>query len=294
MLPPDAPVPLLDLGTVGGPAVYHDHAGHEIHPDIGGFAVSGFPFPALDAVDKRVISMRALPDEMLDVGGESLPCVVVEVLYEKRTPFDAGSERPVRLWIEKKTYLVRQAKYERKWRGGELAQWTARVEKITLDQPPPVSAIERAPLFKGHEEPKWVGQMIPGVTMQSLDGQTISLRALRGRTLVLAFWATWCGPCREEMPLLEKLRDEMGSRGVEVWGVTDEEPDVARSWLGERKRTLATLVDADRVLFRHYGIESIPVLVIVRGDGEVSTYVVGLRGERDLRADIAKATDQVN
>ncbi len=291
MLPPDAPVPLLELGTVGGLPVYHDRAGHEVHADLGGFVIRSFPFLSLDAVDKLLISVHALPDETLDVGGESLPCAVVEALYERRTPFDAGSGRPVRLWIEKKTYLVRQAMYEREWRGGDLAQWIARVEKITFDQPPPPSAIEQAAMFKGSEEPKWVGQVVPDVTLKSLDGQTVALRATSGRTLVLAFWATWCGPCREEMPLLEKLREEMGSKGVEIWGVTDETPDVARRWLAERKRTLATLVDADRMLFRHYSIERIPVLMIVRGDGKVSTYVVGLCGERDLRADIAKAMD---
>jgi peroxiredoxin len=92
------------------------------------------------------------------------------------------------------------------------------------------------------------------------------------------------------MPLLEKLRAELQPQGVEVWGVTDEKPEVARQWLTDRKRTLPTLVDTDHVLFRHYGIKDIPVLMTIRADGSVSGYVVGMRGEKDIRADVAKAT----
>ncbi len=290
MLPADAPVPVLDIARVGGPVVYRNSAGQDLGSYAGGgFGIESFPFSSLDAADKRVISAYALPDETLVIGGESMPCAVVEAIYEKRTPFDGGSGRAVRLWIEKKTWLVRQARYERAWSNDELATWTARVEKMTVDQPPPQWALEGAEHFKGVEQPKWVGQAVPEFSMKSLDGRTVSRDALRGKVVVLDFWATWCGPCREEMPLIEKLGEELKSRGVEVWGVTDEPADVARQWLAERKRTLPTLIDADHTLFRHYGIESIPVLMVIRSDGRVASYVVGMRGDRDLRADIANA-----
>ncbi len=255
---------------------------------IKGFAITPFMFSSLDAIDKRVVSAHILPDETLVVGGETLPCAVVEVLYAKGTRLDQGSGKPVRFWIEKETSLVRQVTYEAEWRKGELARWTARVEKMTLNQPPPQWALERATLFRGREEMKWIGQEVPEFSLKSLDGRTIRLAALRGRVVLLDFWATWCGSCREEMPLIEKLRDEMTAQGVEVWRVTDEPPEVARRWLSERRRPLPTLIDANRILFRHYSIEAIPVLIIGR-DGKVSNFVVGLRSERHLRADIAKA-----
>ncbi len=153
----------------------------------------------------------------------------------------------------------------------------------------PQWAVEKAVLFRGREEVKWIGQQVPEFSLKTVDGRTVSLTALRGRIVLLDFWATWCGPCREEMPLIEKLRDEMMAQGVEVWGVTDEPPDVARRWLTERKRSLPTLIDTNHMLFRHYAIEAIPVLIVIRPDGKVSTFVVGLRNERDLRADIAQA-----
>jgi hypothetical protein len=63
------------------------------------------------------------------------------------------------------------------------------------------------------------------------------------------------------------------------------------SLLAAAERTLATLVDADRALFRHYGIERIPALMVIRGDGRAASYVVGMSGERDLRADIARTME---
>jgi peroxiredoxin len=292
MLPADAPVPVLSVGTAGGPTVFRNSAGQDLGSYAGGgFPIGVFPFDSLDAADKRVISAYTLPDETLVMGEESIPCAVVEAIYAKRTPFNGGSGRAVRLWIERKTWLVRQARYEREWSKGELATWTARVEKMTVDQPPPQWAWDSAEHLKGVEQQKWVGQAAPEFSMKSLDGRTVSRDALRGKVVLLDFWATWCGPCREEMPVMEKLGEELKSRGVEVWGVTDERADVARQWLAERKRTLPTLLDADGTLFRHYGIERIPVIMVIRGDGRVSSYVVGLRSERDLRADIAKAME---
>jgi peroxiredoxin len=289
MLPADAPIPLLETTILDGRPVFRNSAGQGVKPTVKGFTLSGFPFLSLNVVDTRVISARALPDETLVVGGESIPCTVIEAVHNKRSEFGRG--RPIRLWIEKKTWLVRQARYEAEWSDGELAQWTACVEKMTLNQLLPQYLIDHMEFMKGHEDTKWAGQAAPDFIMKALDGQSVTLAGLRGKVVVLDFWATWCSPCREEMPLLEKLRDELKPQGVEIWGVTDEKPDVARRWLADRKRTLPTLIDTDRALFRHYAIEKIPVLIVLRRDGRISSLVVGLLGERDVRADIAKAME---
>lgn len=291
MLPADAPVPRLSIGIVGGRPVYRNSAGEKVAADVGRLSIRFFPFAVLDVIDRRVISARMLPDETLFAAGESLPCTVVEVLYEEGTSFDAGVGRPVRFWIDQEASLVRQVVYEREWRDGGLARWTARVEKMTVDQPPPAWAVDRAASTKGREETKWIGQAAPEFSLTSLDGRTVTLSALRGQVVVLNFWATWCSPCRMEMPLLEELRDELKSQGVDIWGVTDEAPDVARRWLADKNRSLPTLIDANRELFEHYEIEEIPVVLVLRDDGTVSSHVVGLRGVVDLRADITAAMD---
>ena len=68
------------------------------------------------------------------------------------------------------------------------------------------------------------GDPIPDFTLQSLDGEPVKLSSLRGKIVVLNFWATWCLPCRREMPLLDTIQDEYQERGVTIIGVNLSEP----------------------------------------------------------------------
>jgi thiol-disulfide isomerase/thioredoxin len=69
-----------------------------------------------------------------------------------------------------------------------------------------------------------VGQPAPALIARSFDGQTIDLRDLRGKLVVLNFWASWCGPCRSEMPLLDAVARDYRDRGVEVVGLSADDP----------------------------------------------------------------------
>jgi thiol-disulfide isomerase/thioredoxin len=81
-----------------------------------------------------------------------------------------------------------------------------------------------------------VGQPMPALTMKSLDGtQDISLAALKGKVVLLDIWASWCAPCKEEMPLLDDLAQRMKGDGLEVVAVTiDEERAPAEAFLASR------------------------------------------------------------
>ncbi len=82
-----------------------------------------------------------------------------------------------------------------------------------------------------------VGQPAPAITLDTLDGQHISLDELRGKTVILTFWATWCEPCREELPLLSRYAQEHEKDGLVVLGFSLDTPDT----LPEVKRIAATL-----------------------------------------------------
>ena len=70
-----------------------------------------------------------------------------------------------------------------------------------------------------------VGAPAPAATLVTLDGQTISTQALRGQIIILTFWATWCDPCHEELPILSRYAKDHGGQGLHVLGFSLDDPD---------------------------------------------------------------------
>jgi cytochrome c biogenesis protein CcmG/thiol:disulfide interchange protein DsbE len=70
-----------------------------------------------------------------------------------------------------------------------------------------------------------VGRMAPPITLTTLAGKQTDLRDLRGKVVIVTFWATWCGPCREELPLLSRYAHEHAQQGLVVLGFSLDEPD---------------------------------------------------------------------
>jgi thiol-disulfide isomerase/thioredoxin len=121
-------------------------------------------------------------------------------------------------------------------------------------------------------------------TLARLDGEPITLSALRGQVVILEFWATWCGPCRFSLPSLEVIYRKYRDRGVAVLLVnTGEPPPQVRQWAGKRF-TAPILLDERGDVRSRYHVGDIPRLFIVGGDGKVVYEHSGYGGlERNLR-----------
>jgi thiol-disulfide isomerase/thioredoxin len=74
---------------------------------------------------------------------------------------------------------------------------------------------------------------VPEPALRDLDGRTRTLAEWRGKVVILNFWATWCPPCREEMPEFVRLQEELGGQGVQFVGVAIDEPEAVRDFLKE-------------------------------------------------------------
>ncbi len=127
----------------------------------------------------------------------------------------------------------------------------------------------------------------PDFSLPGLDGRSVRLAELRGRVVVLNFWATWCEPCREELPGMQALADHLADRGLVVLAVNYEErADAVRSYAGEAALTVPVLLDHDGAVARRYGVTGLPASFFVDRRGAL---VGSLLGFRDWRTGTARA-----
>jgi len=109
----------------------------------------------------------------------------------------------------------------------------------------------------------------PGFSLQSSDGQQVSLGELQGKVVMVNFWATWCVPCRQEMPHLQALYERYNSLGFELLAVNVEKNNAegARKWLEETPVTFPVLFDPNNEVTKLYKVQTMPSTVLVARDG---------------------------
>jgi len=115
-------------------------------------------------------------------------------------------------------------------------------------------------------EPK----MAPNFTLKSRSGENIKLSELRGQVVLVNFWASWCGPCRQEMPILEKLYKKYESLGFVILGVNvDDDPAQAESLLKLIGVSFPVLFDSDKKISEKYGVAAMPSSFFIDRDGKL-------------------------
>lgn len=115
-----------------------------------------------------------------------------------------------------------------------------------------------------------VSGIAPDFALQSRDGETVSLAGLRGQVVMINFWATWCGPCREEMPHLEALHQRYSALGFTLLGVNvEEDPENAEAWLEEMPVSFPILFDPENRVSVLYNVLAMPSTVLVDRQGNL-------------------------
>jgi peroxiredoxin len=122
-----------------------------------------------------------------------------------------------------------------------------------------------------------------GFALTSLDGKTYSLDGLRGKVVLLNFWATWCPPCRKEMPDMQKLYTELGAKGFVVLAVSDEKRDVVEKFLADKHYTFPVLLDEGRKVHESFDVDGIPKSFLFSRDGNIVGQAIDMRTERQFR-----------
>ena len=120
------------------------------------------------------------------------------------------------------------------------------------------------------------GHPAPAFTLETLDGETVALADLHGQPVILNFWASWCGPCRAEMPELQRLHEQLAAAGVVVLGVNQgERPETVASYRQEVGVDFPTVLDQRTAVSQLYLVNSLPTTFFIDRDGVIRNVFIG-------------------
>lgn len=129
-----------------------------------------------------------------------------------------------------------------------------------------------------------IGAQAPGFTAATLDGGSVTLAALRGRMVILNFWATWCGPCRVEMPDLQSLYNRAAGNLSIVAVNQGESAETVGAWADELGLTLTIVLDQTQELTRLYHVRGLPSTIVIAPDGVITHIFYGIADLTTLAA----------
>jgi len=138
-----------------------------------------------------------------------------------------------------------------------------------------------------------VGAPAEDFTLPDLAGKQVSLSDFKGKTVVLSFWATWCLPCKAELPTIEKVYEQDKDKNVVVLTVNDESVATISDFLKQKHYDFTALIDSKRMLFKRFVIRFIPTVFVINGNGIIVRRIVGWRGSQAILAAV-RAGEQSN
>jgi len=132
-----------------------------------------------------------------------------------------------------------------------------------------------APVGHAGELAAWRHGDTPALSLSDLAGQPHRLEDYRGKVVVVNFWATWCEPCRREMPALQRLAQQMPDRVVVLTIDVGETPERIRRFLALTRIDLPVLLDRDNTVAREWKARGLPTSYVIGPDGRIAYYYIG-------------------
>ena len=151
-----------------------------------------------------------------------------------------------------------------------------------------VAGLAAGPPAPAAASPRAARPVAPAFALRDLEGKVVRLADYKGKVVLVDFWATWCGPCRRELPHLKALQDRFGRQGFVVLGISVDHQgqDRVRTFVKRNGVTWPTLL-ADATVLADYGdVRAIPTKFVIDRDGRVADRMLGYAAEKDLEAAI--------
>ena len=281
-----------------------DHAKQRYHHEMGPRAALQLTRVAgllvLEFVDRDPFAAELDAEVIASDGTEKIgdvDCYVVQVKYAK-----TNSE--ARWYFGTQDYLPRRVERSATLPMGKRSQTltlkslvvnpTVDEEQFRLSQPEGYESGQPAQTTQPAGRPNPVPSLLaagteaPDWSLKTPEGTTVTLKELRGKVVVLDFWATWCGPCKTAMPGVQKLHEKFKDRPVAVYGVSTKERGNPAAYMKQKGYTYGLLLKGDGVAAK-YGVRGIPAFFIVGKDGKIVFSGAGAGNEEALEKIVEQA-----
>jgi thiol-disulfide isomerase/thioredoxin len=252
-----------------------------------------------------LLSPAYLPDEDVVISGRKISCYVIKgsMKYRGGSP-DLVSD--LTLWIDKEKLLVR--KKQAHWEGAVIMNSTRFYTRdetffypvMEMDAPSVSDALFRfnppadAHLVQEFSDPMHpkdalTGKFAPDIVLRQLSGQSVELKSLRGKPVLLDFWATWCAPCVAALDSLKELHDDTAQKGLIILSIDEDDDGMAGNNLFQKRGlNWPDFHDGDGEIWHSFKTASaVPFFVLINAEGQVVSFKIGF-DDTELRTEIAK------
>jgi cytochrome c biogenesis protein CcmG/thiol:disulfide interchange protein DsbE len=149
------------------------------------------------------------------------------------------------------------------------------------------------PKSKASVKPNSDRKAAPEFSLKDVDGRSVSLAEYKGKVVLLNFWATWCGPCKIEIPWFTEFEQKYKDRGFAVIGVAmdDDGWEAVKPYLGQAKINYRVVLGNDSVATLYGGVDSLPTSFVLDQDGKIASTHVGLVSKSDYENEISHLLD---
>jgi thiol-disulfide isomerase/thioredoxin len=136
-----------------------------------------------------------------------------------------------------------------------------------------------------------IGQRLPDAEFVTFAGEKVRVGELAGRPAIINFWATWCGPCKQEIPVIQAAYERNIASGLQFLAITDEAQGTVRDFYGDFGMSFPVLFDRGGAANRKYRIQAIPTTIFIDRDGVVVARHIGVLDEALLDEYLAQILD---